>query len=98
MTTPPWIITGDAAIDLLLHMQPGAKLTKVVGIHDGRLKISLQAIAADNKANLALMSFLSHTLGISKDKLLLIQGQSSRQKRVRVFGITVAKAISALQP
>ena len=97
MSTPPWILKGDAAFDLLLHMQPGAKLTKIVGTHDGRLKISLQAEAVDNKANLALMGFLSQTLGVAKDKLLLIQGQSSRQKRVRVFGITVDKALSALK-
>ena len=97
MSTPPWILRGDAAFDLLLHMQPGAKLTKIVGTHDGRLKISLQAEAIDNKANLALMSFLSQALGVAKDKLLLIQGQSSRQKRVRVVGITVDKALIALQ-
>jgi len=98
MSAPPWILSGDAAIDLLLHMQPGAKLNKIVGTHDGRLKISLQAVAVDNKANLALMAFLSQTLGVPKDKLLLIQGQSSRQKRVRVFGVTASKAVSLLTP
>lgn len=42
---PIWLKQTPAGIVLNLHCQPGAKLTKVVGLHDGCLKISLQAPA-----------------------------------------------------
>jgi uncharacterized protein YggU (UPF0235/DUF167 family) len=43
--TPIWLKQTPTGIALTLHCQPGAKQTKVVGLHDGCLKIYLQAPA-----------------------------------------------------
>jgi uncharacterized protein YggU (UPF0235/DUF167 family) len=53
---PIWLKQTPTGIVLHLHCQPGAKLTKVVGLHDGCLKISLQAPALENRANEMLLS------------------------------------------
>ena len=55
---PIWLKKTPTGIVLHLHCQPGAKLTKVVGLHDGCLKISLQAPALENRANEMLLSWL----------------------------------------
>ena len=42
--TPNWLKQSPRGITLSLYCQPGAKQTKVVGLHDDCLKIALQAL------------------------------------------------------
>jgi uncharacterized protein (TIGR00251 family) len=79
-----WIGSHKDGITLLLHCQPGAKVTRVVGEHGERLKISLNAPAVDNKANEVLIAWLSQRLALPRKQIELLSGQTSRQKRVLV--------------
>ena len=82
-----------------LHCQPGAKITKVVGLHNGYLKISLQAPATENKANELLLAWLSKQLKVPQKQIQFISGQNSRQKRLEVWGsISPEQIIQALKP
>ena len=97
--TPIWLKQTPNGITLNLHCQPGAKVTKVVGLHDGYLKISLQAPATENKANELLLAWLSKQLKVPQKQLQLISGQNSRQKRLEVWGpISPEQIIQALKP
>ena len=91
---PTWIKHTDAGIELSLYCQPGAKLTKVAGTHDGHLKVSLQAPAMENKANAALLLWLSKQLRVPQKQVHLISGQASRYKRVEVWGPITAEQIA----
>jgi uncharacterized protein YggU (UPF0235/DUF167 family) len=42
----------------------------------------------DGKANQALIGFLAETLGIPQRQITLLSGQTSRQKRLSLQGIT----------
>jgi uncharacterized protein (TIGR00251 family) len=96
---PIWLKQTPTGIVLNLHCQPGAKLTKVVGLHDGCLKISLQAPAQENRANEMLLSWLSKQLRIPQKQIQLLSGQSSRIKRVEIWGsITLEQIIETLSP
>lgn len=79
-----WIGSHKDGVTLLLHCQPGAKVTRVVGEHGERLKISLNAPAVDNKANEVLIVWLSQRLALPRKQIELLSGQTSRQKRVLV--------------
>ena len=79
-----WIRPHAKGTTLALYIQPGASRTEVSGEHDERLKIKVKAPPQDGEANLCLIEFLSDLLGISKKKIFLIQGESSRQKLVLV--------------
>ena len=83
---------GDALI-LTLHIQPAAKKTEVVGVHGDALKIRLAAPPVDGKANAALIKFIAAQLGVSKNSVTLISGDTARAKRLRVVGVdaTVAR-------
>lgn len=96
---PIWLNQTPTGIVLNLHCQPGAKLTKVVGLHDGCLKISLQAPALENRANEMLLSWLSKKLRVPQKQIQLLSGQNSRIKRVEIWGsITSEQIIEALGP
>jgi len=97
--TPIWLNQTPNRITLNLHCQPGAKQTKVVGLHDGCLKISLQAPALENKANELLLAWLSKQLKVPQKQIQFISGQNSRKKRVEVWGlISIEQIILALKP
>ena len=96
---PIWLKQTPTGIALNLHCQPGAKLTKVVGLHNGCLKISLQASAQENRANEMLLSWLSKQLRVPQKQIQLLSGQSGRIKRVEIWGsITPEQIIEALSP
>jgi len=97
--TPIWLKQTPTGITLNLHCQPGAKVTKVVGLHDGYLKISLQAPALENKANELLLSWLSKQLRVPQKQIQFVSGQNSRQKRVEIWGtISPEQIIQLLSP
>ncbi|MBE2250272.1 MAG: DUF167 domain-containing protein [Myxococcus sp.] len=77
-------------------VQPRASRTKVVGEHDGRLKIALSAPPVDGEANAALIDFLAGALRVKKAQVALVEGDTSRRKRVRVDGVAEAVARDAL--
>ncbi len=85
---------GGAVLEVLV--QPRASRTRVVGEHDGRLKIQLAAPPVDGEANAALLAFLAGALGVRRAEVALLAGESGRRKRVRIAGVTAASASAAL--
>ena len=74
----------DGGYRILVWVQPGAKKDSAVGVLEGRLKVKLKAQAIENKANEALVSFLSKLTGLPKSSLELSVGHSGRKKTIRV--------------
>jgi uncharacterized protein (TIGR00251 family) len=87
-TLPAWRSEDGDDVVLALHVQPGAKRTEVAGIHGegvaARLKIRLAAPPVEGKANAELSRFLASAFGIPQRGVLLLRGESSRQKTVRI--------------
>jgi len=73
---------------LTVHVVPNAKFDKVVGEHGGAIKIKLHAPAVEGKANAALISFLSDQLKVPSRTIVLLRGQKSRDKLVRIDGLS----------
>lgn len=93
-----WLGVHKDGAALMLHCQPGAKVTRVVGEHDGRLKISLNAPAVENKANEVLIAWLADVLGTTKKQIELLSGHTSRKKRVLIRGLNQNAIIEKLAP
>jgi uncharacterized protein (TIGR00251 family) len=93
-----WIADHKAGVALLLHCQPGAKVSRIVGEHGGRLKISLNAPAQDNKANEVLIGWLADRLHLTRKQIELLSGQTSRQKRVLIRGASLDATRTLLNP
>ena len=90
-----WLTQQSGAVALLLHCQPGAKVSRIVGEHGGRLKIALNAPPVENRANEVLVAWLSERLKVSRRQVQLVSGQTSRKKRVLVEGVTLSQARDA---
>jgi uncharacterized protein (TIGR00251 family) len=94
---PPWVETRADGVVLALHVQPGARRTAVVGDYGGRLKIAVTAVAAEGKANQALLEFIAARLGVPRTAVELLSGGSTRAKRVLVrTSLDVAAVADAL--
>ncbi len=86
MDLPEWCRRDGEDWLLSLYLQPGAKKTAVVGLHDGALKLRLSAPPVEGKANAALITWLAATFGVPKNRVLIVGGELMRRKRVRVIG------------
>ncbi|MFC1612143.1 DUF167 domain-containing protein [Myxococcota bacterium] len=64
-------------------VSPRASRTRVMGVHDNRLKIQLAAPPVEGKANNALVRFLARGLDVSRAQVEIVGGSSSRRKTVR---------------
>ena len=73
---------------LRFHIVPNRKIDKVAGEHDGAIKIKLRAQAVEGKANAALRCFLADQLNISQRAIILEHGLRSRDKVIRIDGMT----------
>ena len=77
-------------------VQPRASRSRVVGEHDGLLKIQLAAPPVDGEANAELIELLARLLGVPKRQVRLVAGDTSRRKRVRIEGVEPASAVAAM--
>jgi len=75
-----------------------ATRTRIMGIHDGLLKIQLAAPPAHNRANATLMAFLAERLKIPRAQITLTSGNTSRRKRLRIAQVSFQAALLALSP
>ena len=73
---------------LQVHVNPNAKVDQVVGEHERTIRIKLRAPAVEGKANAALLNFLATELKIPKRAVLLERGQRSRDKVIRIEGLS----------
>jgi len=89
--------SGDVIVDI--HVIPNAARTQAEGVHDGALRVRLHAPPVDGKANLALMAWLATSLGVAKNKVSLVRGQTSKRKQLRVSALAATTAAwERLQP
>jgi uncharacterized protein (TIGR00251 family) len=80
---------GDAIL-LEVHVVPRASKTAVVGLHDGRLKVALDAPPVDGAANAALLRFVADALGLRLRDVTLLRGEKGRQKTLAIRGTAEA--------
>ncbi|WP_438811182.1 DUF167 domain-containing protein [Rhodopirellula halodulae] len=80
-----------------VRVTPKAKKASVGGVHDGALKVSVHAVPENGKANRAVVASLAKWFGISKSRLAIVSGDTSRQKTVEVQFASDAELQSAME-
>jgi uncharacterized protein (TIGR00251 family) len=73
---------------LPVRAQPGARRNGVQGEQNGALKVAVTAPPEDGRANQALVEVLREELGLKRSQIKLIAGQTSRDKRFLIRGLT----------
>lgn len=90
--------TDGNAISLLIHVQPKSSRTRVTGLHGKALKLCITAPPVDGKANAQVIEFFAKLFKIPKAAVTIANGETSRDKRLVLAGLSMAQAESVLQP
>jgi uncharacterized protein (TIGR00251 family) len=85
------------AVQLLVHIQPRAQRTELVGWHGQAIKVRVAAPPVDGAANDALVTFLASEIGMPRSAIAIVGGLSSRQKRVAIRGVTRTEILRRLR-
>ena len=75
---------------LPVRAQPGARKAGVLGEQGGALKVAVTAPPEDGRANKALVESLREVLGVKRSQVELLSGQTSRDKRSLIRGLSPA--------
>jgi uncharacterized protein (TIGR00251 family) len=81
---------------IAIRCQPRSKRDEVVGTRGEAIVIRVAAPPVDGKANAALCALIAKKLRISPKRVDVVRGQTSRDKVVRVEGVTQADLRAAL--
>ena len=95
-TIPKSIQEKDNKIILLVHAKPGSKKEGVCLIDDEYIEIAVHAQAQNNKANFAIIEYLSDILNVSKNSIQFETGATNRDKQISVTGMTAQEILEKL--
>ena len=77
-----------SGVSFAVKIQPRAKRNAIVGELGDVLKIALTAPPVDGRANQACIDFFADFLELSRSAITILSGESSRNKVIRVAGIS----------
>ena len=87
----------EGGCSLPLKVIPRAPRTQIVGVEAGVLKIRVQALPVEGAANEAVIEFLAQWLRKPKSSIVLIKGERSRNKVVRIKDVNVSNIVKAIE-
>lgn len=87
--------TADGVV-LDVRVIPRSSNAGVVGVRQDALLIRLTAPPAEGQANQQLLEVLAATLEVPKRSITIVAGSRSRNKRVRITGVTVQEVTANL--
>lgn len=80
----------DRGVRFSVHVQPRAARTEVRGVHNGALRVRVQAPPVDGAANAALVELLAGSLGVPRRSVRVVSGETARLKVVDIEGVDAA--------
>jgi uncharacterized protein (TIGR00251 family) len=82
------IQNSPAGATFAIKVHPRAKKNAITGEVGDALKLALTAPPVDGKANEACIEFFAKLLKVPRSSVTIAAGQSSRNKVIRVAGVT----------
>ncbi len=82
-------------VDIQIHVQPKSSQAKIV-LESGTIRVWVNAPPVDGEANDAVVKLFSKALRVAKSKISIIRGESSREKTLRIEGITEKEIVERL--
>jgi uncharacterized protein (TIGR00251 family) len=82
------IQNSPGGVTFTVKVHPRAGKNAITGEVGDALKVALTAPPVDGKANAACIEFFAKLLNVPRSSVTIASGQSSRNKVIRVSGIT----------
>jgi len=83
MANPDLSALAVSGSEISVRVAPKAARSRVV-YEDGELRIYVTTVPEDGKATAAVQKLLAKALGVAKTRLVLIRGQTARDKVFRL--------------
>jgi len=87
-----------AGATFAVRVHPRARKNAITGVLGDALKLSLTAPPAEGRANQACIEFLAEVLRLPRSSVTIAAGPASRNKVVRVAGITAGALRRRMEP
>lgn len=93
-----WLKKHEDGVIVEVVLQPRASRNEVAGIQGERLKIKVTSPPIEGMANKKLCEFLADLLGIGKQRVQVVAGQTGRIKRVKISDVSTDEVRRNLTP
>ena len=82
------ILEWSSGVSFAIKLQPRARKNAITGEVGNALKIALTAPPIEGRANDACIEFFANLLKVPRSSVTIASGQTSRNKVIRVAGLT----------
>ena len=80
-----------------VRLQPRSRRNRLSGVTGDAVRVAVTAPPVDGQANAACCQLLAEVLRVPKSSVSIAAGQSSRNKLVRVTGLSAAELLKRLR-
>jgi uncharacterized protein len=88
---------AEPTVTLSVRVTPRADRNALAGVRDdGTVLIRVTAAPTDGQANKAVLATLADALKLKKSQVSLVSGETSRDKRIQICGLSAAEVQSRL--
>lgn len=91
------VVAAADGVRLQLRVKPGGRSDRLVGPHDGALKLEVRAAPDRGRANDAVIRLLAGVLGVGCADVEVTAGGASRDKVVSVSGLSAVDVARRLE-
>jgi uncharacterized protein (TIGR00251 family) len=81
----------DCGLTFAVRVVPRASLSRIVGEHDGALRVRIAAAPVAGAANRELIKVLAKSFELPRNAVEIVSGANSKSKTVRIQGANAAK-------
>jgi hypothetical protein len=87
----------DIMTEIKINLIPRSSRNQLVSCAGDQFKIKITAPPVDGRANQALTVFLAKKLGIAKSRVEIFSGEKSKQKKIKIDGLTLSEIRTLLE-
>ena len=80
--------SNSNSVGLHVRLTPNARRNEITGFTGDVLQVKIAAPPVKGKANEELINYLSKVLGIKKSNIIIVKGQTSRNKVLSIEGMS----------
>ena len=80
-----------------VKVHPRAKKNAITGVVGDALKLALTAPPVEGRANEACIAFLAEVLNVPRSSVTIAAGETSRNKVIRIAGVSAAQVEDRLR-
>ena len=79
-----------------LRVQPRASRNAFAGVMGDAIKLAITAPPVDGKANQAVVEYLSDVFRVPKSNIVIVSGETGRNKLIAIRGMTAEQVMKVL--